>query len=480
MLNHVRTRVHISARVTATILAAVVLIVVTIGFAPSSAAQNLKLPEFQRCEAAGQPRLPQRWRSTALLEPFKTPRLLNSFQLAVGEFTGDTTLPAMRATIHGLQAQSFDLLVAPESTYLLTGPSANPTGCQPLGPIWQPPSDNWLSDQAQCVGEAPLIETEVEWWKMPAKPDPATTWHWFSKDRRLPWRSLFASPSDALAVLGQYAMAYYPEFTPVDSTNLPGLLEFCRSQTTDAVDPAPARDDLRAFITDHPNPELEAEREASIGGLIPGLSLAACDDQTLPSWPAHGNLGFTTFMTPVKFSNDPFPTEILYQWQTRSQRTRLVYPSSSPQEFGDALLIGGNGYGIDRMRYGNVSCAPGVMPGTPQPNWPVLGNCTCRGVLDDNPALSPDRVTQVLSCDMEPPSVFWTWYTDAMKPVVFYQTESAPDVGTGLALADYYDWQPGAAIPSGTFALPSQCIGAKRPPIPPLSTDCFTCHLGKP
>ena len=72
--------------------------------------------------------------------------------------------------------------------------------CEAAG---QPPSDNWLSDEAQCIGEAPLIETEVEWWKMPAKPDPATTWHWFTKQDRLPWRSLFASPSDALAMLGR-------------------------------------------------------------------------------------------------------------------------------------------------------------------------------------------------------------------------------------------------------------------------------------
>ena len=440
-------------------------------------ADDLKLPEFRQCKTTDHPALPAQWTSTVMLEQFKTPRLLSTFQLSVGEVTMDSVAGAMRATIYGMESEAIDLLVAKESTYVLQGPSDAPTGCTAVGPVWQPPGQDWLNDKAQCVGEQRLIETEVEWWKLPAKPDPATTWHWYSADKRQPFRSLFASPSDALAVLGQYAMIFYPDFKPVEQTRLPELLEFCRAQGGDIPAPMSVAE-LKAYLADNPNEGLEAERDAKTHSLIPGLSLAACGGQTLPGWPAKENLGFTTFMTPVKFSVDPFPTEILYQWASEGQRTRLVYPSASDQEYGDALLVGPHGYGINRMRDGSVSCAPGVMPGIPQPDWPVKGNCKCRGVLEDNPVLSPGKTTQILTCDMAPPSVFWTWYTDKQEPVEFYQTESPPDVGTGLALADYYDWKPGAEIPKGAFDVPQQCFASNAPKPPVLPNACYTCHLG--
>ena len=465
-----------------------------IGAQEPTAAPGLTLPAFSACQPATQPVLPEKWRAVGLLEPFKPPRLFTTLQLVVGEFVYDAAGPAMRATLYGLQSQSLDLLVADESTYLLIGPYQAPTDCFAVGPIWNPPSRNWLSAKAQCVGEASLISTDVQWWKTPAQPYPATTWYWYTTAAaRLPWRTLFAGPSDDLAVIGQYSMTYFPTFEPLSSTNLPQLLQFCRSRAQPVIETLDRRaPDLQLLVARSPNEAGNAERLDRIGSLIPGLSLEACRNQALPQWPDRQGLGATTFMTPVKFTNNPFPTEVLYDWHVRSQRTRLFYPPQSSQAVGDALLIGGTGYGVDRYRNGKITCAPGVMPGTPQPDWPKLGDCVCRGVIDNNPVLSPGEITQVLTCNMEPPSVFWTWYTTASRPVVFYQTQSPPDVGTGLALADYYDWQPGYAVPPDVFDVPSQCLGAEdvarwRPTFlhsaaaggsAGVPAQCYECHLG--
>jgi hypothetical protein len=457
-------------------------------------AGDLKLPVFKACQPATKPQLPEKWFATALLEPFKPPRLFASLQLVVGELVYDASVPALRATLTGLQTQSVDLLIAKENNYLLLGPADAPTDCLPIGSLWAPPSRNWLNDMATCVGEAPLIQTDVQWWKTPAEPKPASSWHWFTTDKRLPWRSLFAAPSQDLAVIGEYSMTYYPSFEAVASTRLPELLQYCRSRQDAHAVTVDDVDGLRVLIGQKSDPSVEAERRERLGSLIPGLSLAACSGQKLPGWPSTADLGGTTMMTPVNFAHDPFPTEILYRWLVRSQRTRLYYSKTNKQFSQDALLIGGTGYGINRFRDGIEQCALNVIPGTPRPDWPVKGNCVCRGVIDNNPVLSPGKTTQLLTCDMQPPSVFWTWYTSDSHPVVFYQTQSPPDVGTGLALADYYDWQPGHPIPPGTFDVPWQCLQAeaadhgdagsphsvKANSKTAVPGQCFTCHLGSP
>src|SRR5882757_1650630 len=69
----------------------------------SPASQNkretgLSLPGFSRCMPASPPVLPERWHAVALMAPFE------EAQLDVGEFVYDAALPAMRATVTGVES----------------------------------------------------------------------------------------------------------------------------------------------------------------------------------------------------------------------------------------------------------------------------------------------------------------------------------------------------------------------------------------
>ncbi len=413
-------------------------------------AQGLTLPELTACDPTTHPTLPAKWGAVGLLEGF------TKQQLVVGQMVYDASVPAFRATLHGLENGSADLLVTDSTTYLLYGSAETPTGCYDLGATgWKPPAQDWLGSDAVCAGEAPLQQQGVQWWKTKATgwtpQDPATTWFWYTDQDRLPWRTMFASPSAAPAVIGSFSMTYFPSFAALESTGLPALVQMCSGAKPFPGAKQGAMPDIQALLARADQP---AGSRGRAEALIPGLSLAACQQHPLPQWPQQ--LGMTTFMTPVNFEYDPFPTEVLYQWSVQSQRTRMFQPPSSQNFSEDALLIQGTGYDIYRQRSGGDTCSADL-PGVPVPNWPSTDQCSCMGVLENNPQLSPNETAMILNCSMVPPRVFWTWYTPQGRPIVFMETNSPADEGTGLALADYYSWQPGTSIPPGTFNVPSNC-----------------------
>jgi hypothetical protein len=187
-------------------------------------AQTAQLPLFSACAPATPPTLPARWRTVGLMMPF-----LLEGQLDVGEFVYDATIPAMRATVYGLESGAVDLLITDTDTYQFLGPYRSPNGCTSLGRKFSPPSAHWLSEPAVCVGEAPLATTAVQWWKAQGV-DSQANWHWFKAGTRLPWRSVFMSRSPDPAVIGDYAMTYFPIFEELPETNLSPLRDFCVSQ----------------------------------------------------------------------------------------------------------------------------------------------------------------------------------------------------------------------------------------------------------
>jgi hypothetical protein len=443
---------------------------------------GLTLPAFSTCSPVTQPVLPVRWNAAALMSPF------DKSQLAVGAFTYDGSLatPAARTTLYGLEKGTADLLIVKDQTYLLVGSYDKPTSCVRLDKApWQVPSRQWLNPQAKCVGEAPLQSTKVQWWKIPVEPKPETTWFWFTSQSRLPWRTMFAQPAKSPAIVGEFSMSYFPAFASASQTNLKSLVDLCANARS-----TPYPGNLNTFIASNPSQVSDAARRRRIQDLIPGLSYEACANQPLPVWPEQ--FGLTTFMTAVRFDLDPFPTEVLYQWQTESQRTRMCQPASSPDTAWDALLLGEKGYIVQRNPKGD-QCAQDL-PGIPKPDWMRAVKCSCRGVIKDHPTLSPKETTLLINCPLIPPRVFWTWYTTEGRPVVFMETSSKADVGTGLSLADYYSWQPRAKIPDGVFKLPDSCKaprlldvgseqfhhGVELKAGKDLPKGCFTCHLGKP
>ena len=137
-----------------------IFITAAIPFAPAQAEWSATLPAFTACQPATPPEMPARWRAVGLMMPFL------QGQLDVGEFVYDAAIPAMRASVYGLESGAVDLLITNKQTYRLSGPQASPTGCVAVGQPFRPPV-HWMSSQAVCVGEAKLAMHMTQWWKVP-------------------------------------------------------------------------------------------------------------------------------------------------------------------------------------------------------------------------------------------------------------------------------------------------------------------------
>ncbi len=160
-----------------------------------------------------------RWRAVGLMTPFL------AGQIDVGEFVYDASVPAMRASVYGLELGAVDLLITDQDTYI-PGPHSAPTRCTALGRKLRVPPTQWLSSEAVCFGETPVANRLVQWWQSP-RPDASATWHWFSTQDRLPWRSLFLARSPDPAMIGDYAMTNFAAFAPLSETDLPALRDMC-------------------------------------------------------------------------------------------------------------------------------------------------------------------------------------------------------------------------------------------------------------
>jgi hypothetical protein len=437
-----------------------------------AAAQTINLPLFSACTPVSQPELPPRWRAVGLMAPF------TDSQLDVGEFVFDGAAKAMRATVYGLESGAVDLLVTEQDTFQLSGPHGAPTGCKSLGRKFSPPSRQWLSKNSVCVGEAPLLQTPTQWWKSPAA-DERTDWYWFKTGTRLPWRTLFPAPSTGPAVIGDYALSYFPTFEPVSETNLARLRDFCATrrekEASSAAGSAKSARDLMAIR----NAGAEAERVGRIRSLIPGFSQQACARMPPVQWPEQ--FVMTAIISPIRFNEvGPFPGILFYDWTgAEAQVARLFLPRERPPVLALLpLLQKGIGYHVQQTRSGEIACSPRY-PGMVRPNWMTANKCQCRGVLDGKSALGPSETTQILSCPIpgQGGRVMWNWYTAQGRPLLFAEAGAK---GDGLMLADYGAWLPGQKIPAAEFSLPPQCIGPDNKVLAPPGghADRFTREAG--
>lgn len=201
-------------------------------------------------------------------------------------------------------------------------------------------------------------------------------------------------------------------------------------------------------------------------------------EQLPPPWP--NRVQGSVFMTAVKFSANPFPTRVFYDWSRQAQNTSLYYDPPTPTDYVQvALLTGDTGYIRIQDQQGGISMCAQALPGPQVPNWNQVDGCECRMQIAPGTVLNPSGVpTKILWCptnlDARLPQVFWTWYSDMGDPVVFMQSNSDPTDGTGLNLADYYGWSPGSIAPPGTFNIPAVCEGKPKVAVP---NACHNCHL---
>ena len=461
------------------------------------------LPQMEMCVQRTPIPLPEKWEAITLMSPYlyhgNFPR---GAELRVGRFTYDANVGAMRAGVYRVGTNNLvDLLISHDKTWVLGGSWDNPSCKAVWGRNLPVPERIWQDKQAVCVGThrtAPTIHSgpKVDWWKQPSPIEArgaegqAGDWFWFDK-HGYPTRTFFwAEHSGLPAVLSEYAFSNFYSFEPVQRTNLQSLIEMCTE-----TENLPAFDEDARIAYRETEQEPRQGHPTSVSDLIPGLSYQACSSPDIepPHWPEQ--VYITSFSTAAKFDTPkPLSTSVYYDPAGPNLRTRLHKIEQNTkthlpfEAFSDALLVDQSSYGIDFLAnppYLQVDCGAGPhtsLPGAPHPNWGAQGGCQCMAVIDNNPVLSPNRKTQVVSCplpDYSGDTLFWMWYTveEPPEPIVFLQTRADITIGTGLSLADYYHWEepPGTPIANNIFTVPDTCsFPPSSAPTPPQA--CLNCH----
>jgi hypothetical protein len=252
-------------------------------------------------------------------------------------------------------------------------------------------------------------------------------------------------------------MTNFSTFTPLPATDLSRLRDFCVAQGA-AAPAAPA-----APVSD---PAGEAERLQRIGTLVPGLSKEACSGMSQARWP--DQFVMSLILTPTAFDRSPNLSRLYYDWKNTQTLVTEMHQSLPPRLLGRVSLKPGVGYRIRHQPAGAPTCEA-VFPGVVRPDWTTNSWCQCRGVIERNPALSPDDVTQILSCPirLQGNRVMWSWFTAGGRPTLFMEAGAQ---GGGVMLADYHEWRPGETVPAETFELPDAC------PVPDQSGQFVNPH----
>jgi len=446
------------------------------GATPPAGAETgqLPLPSFDPCSTTTHPELPAKWEATALMQDF----FLNA--LWFGDFVYDENASAFRFSLANRYGIDFDFLTTTDGRlYALEGGDM-PTSCSLVtssSPFTVPERD-WLADQAVCVGQAPILDRDQQWWKSPS--GVGANWFWYDTSTSFPFRNMYyAAPTDPVPIYEYFTFNYFPNFEAVESTNLEAILQMCQGSAgaATAADEY-ARLSIEPLMEKSHFPETDARLISQIQSWIPGISECSSTGSLPPEWP--DKLQMTAFMTAVSFPPNPFPTRIYYDWTQKAQNTTLYYYPATPEEYSQlALLLGDTGYIAIVEEGGGIASCQQALPGPPVMNWKSVDGCECRAQIAPHTPLNPsDVTTKILWCptDLELKQVFWTWYSDTGTPVVFMQSNSSPTAGTGLNLADYYEWGPGDEAPAGTFDLPQACQG--QPKVPDaFPKACNNCHL---
>jgi hypothetical protein len=219
-----------------------------------------------------------RWRAVGMMTPFL------AGQIDVGEFVYDATVPAMRASVYGLESGTVDLLITDQDTYILSGPHSAPNRCTASGRKLRVPSTQWLSSEAGLLRRnagrkqigamvAISVARRISDVALVLDPRPPAVAQFVS-------REVVRSGRDR-----RLCHDNFTAFAPLSETDLPALRDMCAKGSEAArvkhLPDAPTTRELMAIR----NEAAEAERTQRIKALIPGLSHDACARMTLPRWP---------------------------------------------------------------------------------------------------------------------------------------------------------------------------------------------------
>jgi hypothetical protein len=437
-------------------------------------------PSFQRVTTPA-PSMPSFWTATVLLHPFSPPLSSDPtpdnpfFQLCVASIVYSQG-KYFSAQVSGCSYGNWWYLITSAGTQLSTdgGNTWNPID---IG--WSLPT-NWFGAQAPnaaCAGASPLNwmgAQTVDWWKIPVplrNSPPAATWMWFDSNTAAPVRMMFGEgpPSPTmgdqtqLAFFQMWSFTYFPLFQSYDAAS-----------------------------------EATAKPTTFTSPSFPGFAVGNPNGYQNFVW--NSNFGMTAFMTPVNETFNPLPTRVLYVWKQdhkyssysdRAQNTLMMYnynqPNSNNMSAQEALLTGpapagvtpppnsDTGFLINFLNDGGSTCIGGSQFPFPQepPDWISIQEVegTIQATITNNPVVAPNTTVTIFSVLFPPAppnypeaTYLWTWYAPQnttgtqSRPVTFMQSQSGVNIGTSLALADYYYYQDfQEPIDPRNFDIPASC-----------------------
>jgi len=437
-------------------------------------------PTIAPCGSKSPPDLPQAFHAIALLTPF------NNSQLVVADITYDWALPAMRITTYGLEQGYADFLYFQNVYFIIDsengGPPRNFFG--PIATSECVPPPNWLATfHATCNGVGEVLDVNTSWWcsltkntngtaPIPPTPCPnidSANWFWLRSDNQMPWRMMLINTTNEfnLPFIGWFAFAHFPTFESIPSGSLSDLVQICKTRSTaldlEAASPLKINsyEDVYNLVTAKPLVSAGVDRGKvldQIQDLIPGLTPP--NNNALPTWPEQ--LFMTALTTPTfephPFANQPYPTQVYYDWTNHRQLTRFFLPDQSLE---DVILTSSTSYLIARFPDSTHKCLGTVPVGLPYPNWTVRDGGVCKGVITNNPQLSPNKTTQIFTLNSMPPRVFWIWYTTANQAIMFAEVPQACNVE--LILTDYFDYDPAPPpFDPSLFVVPPDCLSSNK------------------
>jgi hypothetical protein len=192
----------------------------------------------------------------------------------------------------------------------------------------------------------------------------------------------------------------------------------------------------------------------------------------------------TGILSPIPFKWTPLPSMIYYDWEGAASLFAWMHEARTVPPVLElvSVLTKGVGYSIERLPNGAFACAA-KSPGVVRPDWMSVAGCECKGVINRNPELNPDEVSQIRACPVKNQGlrVNWSWYTAEGRPILFAEPAA---IGSGLNIADYLAWRPGEKMPQEAFDLPQLCTRAAEAGLPPVghglsgatTVSCSDCH----
>ena len=424
------------------------------------------------------PSMPAAWTATVLLHPFSPPLSTDPrpdnpfFQLCVADVVY-VEGRYFSAQVAGCSYGKWWYFTTADGTQLSTD-GGKTWGSVDMG--WSLPR-NWYGAQAPnaaCAGSSPLNwmgAQNVDWWKIPVplkNLPPAATWLWFDTNSGAPVRMMFGygppSPTmgdpNQLAFFQMWSFTYFPVFNSYDADS-----------------------DATAGPKAFPTPS------------FPGFAVGNPKGYGNFVW--NSNFGMTAFMTPVNGQFNPLPTRILYVWKDdqhyslysdRALNTLMFFSYNAGDVTSQqALLIGpapthinppansDTGFLITFDSLGSSTCIGGSQFPFPQvpPYWVSITEVEAKiqATISNNPVVAPNTIVTIFSVLFPPAppnypeaTYLWTWYApqDATgkrsRPITFMQSQAGVNVGTSLALADYFYYQDfQQSIDPSNFDIPASC-----------------------